>query len=112
MKLDYIKKSDNITVERHCFDAALSVDCGQSFRWKQVDENGVRGIAFGRGITFYQDAETVTFSNVSEEDFQKKIEISENAGAGHCPAHSWNTKNGRGIAPPLRSGMNITKVPA
>lgn len=71
MKLDYIKKSDNIAVERRCFDAALSVDCGQSFRWKQVDKNGVRGIAFGRAITFYQDAETVTFSNVSEEDFKK-----------------------------------------
>lgn len=71
MKVDYIKKADNITVERKCFDAALSVDCGQSFRWKKVGENDVFGIAFGKAVTFRQSPETVTFFNVSDEDFEK-----------------------------------------
>ena len=69
--VDYIKKSDTIYVPRECFDAALSVDCGQSFRWKSVSENEIGGVAFGRILRFTQDEEKVTFLNVSEEDFQK-----------------------------------------
>ena len=71
MAVDYIKKSENIVVERRCFDAALSVDCGQSFRWKNVGENEVRGIAFGKAVTFSQDEETVTFFNITQEDFDR-----------------------------------------
>ena len=71
MTVDYIKKSDSICVERRCFDAALSVDCGQSFRWKNVGDNEVRGIAFGKAVSFIQDEEKVTFSDVSEEDFNE-----------------------------------------
>lgn len=71
MTVDYIKKSENISVARDCFDAALSVDCGQSFRWKTLGENEVRGIAFGKAITFRQDAEAVTFLGISEEDFNE-----------------------------------------
>ena len=69
--LDYIKKSDTVAVSRECFDAALSVDCGQSFRWKSVLENEVCGVAFGKTLNFIQDEEKVTFLNVTEEDFLK-----------------------------------------
>ena len=69
--VDYIKKSDTVSVSRECFDAALSVDCGQSFRWKKSGENAVSGIAFGRSLRFVQDAEKVVFQGVSEEDFLK-----------------------------------------
>lgn len=69
--IDYIKKSDTVSVSRECFDAALSVDCGQSFRWKPVSENEMQGVAFGRILRFAQDDEKVTFQGVSEEDFLK-----------------------------------------
>ncbi len=71
MAIDFIKKANGITVARDCFDAALSVDCGQSFRWKTVGENEVRGIAFGKAVSFRQDSESVTFIDVSEEDFRE-----------------------------------------
>ena len=69
--VDYIKKSDTVSVSRECFDAALSVDCGQSFRWKKISENKVSGVAFGKSLSFIQDDEKVTFLSVSEEDFLK-----------------------------------------
>lgn len=71
MTVDYIKKLENISVARECFDASLSVDCGQSFRWKTLGENEVRGIAFGKAISFRQNEESVTFLDVSEEDFNE-----------------------------------------
>lgn len=71
MNVDYIKKSDNISVAGNCFDAALSVDCGQSFRWKKVGENEICGIAFGKSLRFVQDEETVTFLGVSDEEFEE-----------------------------------------
>ena len=69
--VDYIKKSDCITLERKCFDAALSVDCGQSFRWKKINETDVSGIAFGKVLTFRQSDEEIAFLNTDGEDFEK-----------------------------------------
>lgn len=71
MSIDYIKKSDCVTIERNCFDAALSVDCGQSFRWKKTGENEISGIAFGKVLTFFQTPETVTFRCVDDGNFEK-----------------------------------------
>lgn len=71
MNVDYIKNTSCITIERKCFDALLSVDCGQSFRWKLTGENEVSGIAFGKALTLRQSPETVTFCGVDGEDFEK-----------------------------------------
>jgi N-glycosylase/DNA lyase len=49
----------------------LSVDCGQSFRWKKTGENEVSGVAFGKALTFSQTPETVTFYGVDGDDFEK-----------------------------------------
>ncbi|MBR6785638.1 MAG: DNA-3-methyladenine glycosylase 2 family protein [Clostridia bacterium] len=69
--VDYIKKSNCITLERNCFDAALSVDCGQSFRWKKINETDVSGIAFGKALTFRQTEKEIIFFDTDGEDFEK-----------------------------------------
>ena len=71
MALNYALKNEKITVERNCFDALVSLDCGQSFRWKKTAENEITGIAFGRELTLCQDDETVTFIGTNEEDFRQ-----------------------------------------
>lgn len=69
MAINYTVKNKNITVERNCFDALLSLDCGQSFRWKKTNENEIYGIAFGKELTLRQDDGNVTFLDTTEEDF-------------------------------------------
>ena len=71
MLLDFTSKTEEITVKRDCFDALLSLDCGQAFRWKKTGENEIHGVAFGKSLTVRQDEETVTFIGTNEEDFQK-----------------------------------------
>lgn len=69
MPADLIKKND-IILPRSCFDAAVSLDCGQAFRWKELSPGKWHGVAFGKSLTLIQDAEAVTFCGTSEEDFE------------------------------------------
>lgn len=69
MAINYTVKNKNITVERNCFDALLSLDCGQSFRWKKTEENEIHGVAFGKELTLRQNEDSVIFLNTTEEDF-------------------------------------------
>ncbi|MBR3439057.1 MAG: DNA-3-methyladenine glycosylase 2 family protein, partial [Clostridia bacterium] len=52
------------------FSAALSLDCGQAFRWS-ADENGLfHGVAYGKALTLAEKDGEVTLFNVDEEEFQ------------------------------------------
>lgn len=52
------------------FDLALTLDCGQAFRWSK-DENGCwHGIANGRLLKIKQDHNGVLLYNISTEDFE------------------------------------------
>ena len=33
------------------FDLRQTLDCGQSFRWEELDDGGFVGVAFGREVT-------------------------------------------------------------
>ena len=51
------------------FDIALTLDCGQAFRWSQ-EANGVwSGIAYGRLLKLKQDANGVLFYGVDKAEF-------------------------------------------
>ena len=51
------------------FDLTHIFDCGQCFRWNQLDENKYAGVAKGRALTISQDGDTVVFHNTTERDF-------------------------------------------
>ena len=53
-----------------CLDAALTLDCGQAFRWAQQPDGGWHGVAYGRPLTVYQNGETVTFRGADEAAFE------------------------------------------
>jgi N-glycosylase/DNA lyase len=54
-----------------CFDPALTLDCGQAFRWTVNEDGCWRGIAFGRKLGIkVTDGGFVLFSE-SKDDFEK-----------------------------------------
>ena len=58
-----------ITIETgKCFNLALSLDCGQAFRWKET-ENGIwHGVVQGRVFNLYQKDENLVLKNATEDD--------------------------------------------
>jgi len=53
-----------------CFDAALTLDCGQAFRWRETPE-GWHGVAFGRALTVRQNGGEVAFTGTTPEEFER-----------------------------------------
>ena len=65
-----IFENKNTVVRAPGFSAALSLDCGQAFRWKE-DENGFwHGVAFGRPLTLCEKDGGITLFNVDEAEFE------------------------------------------
>ncbi len=51
------------------FDLALTLDCGQAFRWNETDDGCFEGIALGRYLKIKQDKTDLIFYNTSKEDY-------------------------------------------
>ncbi len=71
IKMDVKINGNNVILENtDNLNIALSLDCGQAFRWREC-ENGVwQGIAMGKELSLLQEGNTVTFFNTSVEDFR------------------------------------------
>ncbi|MCR4925408.1 MAG: DNA-3-methyladenine glycosylase 2 family protein [Clostridiales bacterium] len=70
--MKYIFKDGNVEVtEFDNINIALTLDCGQAFRWSS-DEKGVwHGVAFGKVLDIEQTQSKIIFFNTSLEDFEK-----------------------------------------
>ena len=64
-------ETKEVTLTCPCLDAALTLDCGQAFRWAQQPDGGWHGVAYGRPLTVYQNGETVTFRGADEAEFEE-----------------------------------------
>lgn len=53
-----------------CFNLALSLDCGQAFRWEEQSDGSFSGVAFGKHLNILQKGELLIFKNTSKEDFE------------------------------------------
>ena len=53
------------------FDLAQTLDCGQAFRWRELEDGSFKGVAFGRLVTFQKDDEKIIISGCGETDFEK-----------------------------------------
>lgn len=51
------------------FDLALTLDCGQAFRWTKTLDGAFEGVAFDRYLKIKQEGETLILFNTSKEDF-------------------------------------------
>lgn len=47
-----------------------TLDCGQAFRFKAIDENEIAGIAFNKYLHLTQNESEITFYNTTETDFE------------------------------------------
>ena len=59
---------------RH-FDLAATLDCGQAFRWEQVEEDAFRGIALGRLLEIRRKGEDVILYGVGGEEFHTRWKL-------------------------------------
>ena len=58
------------TIDKKCFDIALTLDCGQAFRLREISPGGAwHGVAFGRALTLYEEDEKIVLEGCSEADF-------------------------------------------
>lgn len=65
------KQNNNLLIsELKNFDLALTLDCGQAFRWSMDDSGCWHGIANGRPLKIKQDQNGVLLYNTSAEDFE------------------------------------------
>ncbi len=65
-----IVDNDLILTDFKHLNIPLCLDCGQAFRWKEV-ENGVwQGIAYGKFLSVKQEGNKITFFNTTKEDFE------------------------------------------
>lgn len=51
------------------FDLALTLDCGQAFRWTATEDGAFEGVAMGKYLKIKQDKENIIFYNTTEEDY-------------------------------------------
>ncbi len=67
---DYKICGENIVLNIPCFDLALTLDCGQAFRWTKNDDGSWHGVAFSKPLTLRQTENGIEFADTSEEDFK------------------------------------------
>ena len=46
------------------FDTEQTLDCGQAFRWRELEDGSFKGVAFGRLVTFQKDDEKIIFGEI------------------------------------------------
>ena len=64
-----ISGNDLLLEDAHNFALDQTLDCGQAFRWQELEENTWQGVAFGKYLKISKKGNTVTFHNTSEKDF-------------------------------------------
>lgn len=63
------QKSD-IEITCSCLNIALSLDCGQAFRWTKREDGAWHGVAHGMPLTVRQEGNRITFFNVDDDDME------------------------------------------
>ena len=51
------------------FDLALTLDCGQAFRWSVTDDGCFEGIVMGKYLKIKQQGNSIIFYNTSQADY-------------------------------------------
>ena len=92
------------------FNLALTLDCGQAFRWNNTEDGAFEGIAFGKYLKIKQDGNNLIFFDTSEEDFENIWFNYFDLGRNYKEIVERSSKDKR-IAPMLKdfSGIRILK---
>ena len=69
--MEIIKRGKDLVVKgAECFDLALSLDCGQAFRWRQNDKGVWHGVVGKTVLDVDQNDDEIIFRNTSSDDFE------------------------------------------
>ncbi len=68
MSLQLQTSSADITLSIPCFSLERTLDCGQAFRWRRLENGMFEGVAKGRVLRLSQRGESVTFHNTTPQD--------------------------------------------
>ena len=52
-----------------CFNPALTVDCGQAFRWQKCENGFWQGVAFGHSVKVLRQGNEIIFSGTTMDEF-------------------------------------------
>lgn len=68
--MDYEVKGNDIVVRNvKCLDLDLTLDCGQAFRWRRLDDGSYIGAASGELLHIEKIGDNLVFHNTSEKAF-------------------------------------------
>ena len=70
VKNTYMIEENKIIITPECIDPALTLDCGQAFRWVQVGEDEWHGVAFSRPLTLKKTERGIEFIGTDKDDFE------------------------------------------
>lgn len=70
MKTAFVCAENSISIKKSCFDLALTLDCGQAFRWVKTGENEWHGVAFSKPLTLRQTEDEIIFIGTDKQDFE------------------------------------------
>ncbi len=68
--MNYTFKDNTITLSQKDFNIKQTLECGQSFRFTEIDESTFKIIAFGKVITVFSKNNIVKIYNTTENDFK------------------------------------------
>ncbi len=69
--MEWFAKENDIFLKCEPFDAALSLNCGQAFRWTTNDDGALCGFALGRSLKISISDDYTVFHNTTADDFKK-----------------------------------------
>ncbi len=70
VKNTYKIEENSIIINSDCFDLALTLDCGQAFRWVQTGEDEWHGVAFSKPLTLKKTDRGIEFIGTDKDDFE------------------------------------------
>ena len=75
IKLKITQKNNNLILsDISCFDVALSLDCGQAFRWNKNDDGIWHGVINGCAIDIEQKKDAIIFYNTTKNQYDDFLE--------------------------------------
>ncbi|MBR6334933.1 MAG: DNA-3-methyladenine glycosylase 2 family protein [Clostridia bacterium] len=66
-----MNKNKFYILHKNCLNFALTLDCGQAFRWSLTEDGGIHGVAFGKALTIYDKGDEALLLGADETDFNK-----------------------------------------
>lgn len=67
----YFEQGNCILKNAPCMNLALTLDCGQAFRWRQTDNGCWHGAAFNKALTLRQECDRIILYDTAPEVYEK-----------------------------------------